>query len=272
MNNDSLRQRGAAIWGLGAVGVMVLVGILTVHQSVWAQSDPIQIHQTQVKAITVRQQTQKNEENWAQKKTELKARYQSLTSEKASLEREKDVLEKQIAILQARQAEAERKIAETALIRERLHSHLDAVIERLEQKIDRDLPFLPAERSERMGRVKTAMVQPDSTIAEKCRQVMEALKVETEYGQTVEVYQEAIRIDEQVSARPVMADILRVGRLALFWRTPDGKTVGHWDRVSGKWVSLPKKYRRHINDAAEMALKQRTVEMVNLPLGRIVNK
>jgi hypothetical protein len=33
---------------------------------------------------------------------------------------------------------------------------------------------------------------------------------------------------------------------------------------------LPDRCRRHINDAAEMALKRRTVEMVKLPLGRIV--
>lgn len=271
MNNDKWRQNVFLKWSLVLVWLLALTGLPAMQESVHARTDPIRIHQTQVKAITVRQQTQKIEDAWAQKKTELKARYQSLTSEKQSLEKEKVVLEKQIAILQARQAEAERKTTETALVGERLQSYLDTVIDRLAQTIDRDLPFMPRERSKRLDRVKTAMVHPDTSIAEKCRQVMEALKIETEYGQTVEVYQQAIQFDGPANARPVMVDILRVGRLALFWRTPDGKRVGHWDRAVGKWASLPNKYRRHINDAMEMALKQRTVEMVNLPLGRIVN-
>ena len=66
-----------------------------------------------------------------------------------------------------------------------------------------------------------------------------------------------------------MAEILRVGRLALFFRTPDGKMAGHWDRVVAEWMVLPDKYRSSINDAMEMSLKRRTVEMVNLPLGGI---
>ena len=112
-------------------------------------------------------------------------------------------------------------------------------------------------------------MQPEAGIAEKCRQIMEALKIETEYGQTVEVYQDTIRADGQASDHHMSADILRLGRLALFWRTPDGKTVGRWERDGETWSILPDKYRRPINDAMEMALKRRTVDMVKLPLGRI---
>ena len=120
-----------------------------------------------------------------------------------------------------------------------------------------------------MTDLKNALVQPDTGIAERYRRVMEAVKVETEYGGTVEVYPAAIEVGFPEGDRRIMADVLRVGRLALFWRSPDGNAVGHWDRVAAAWTTLPDRYRRSINDATEMALKRRTIDMVNLPLGRI---
>ncbi len=113
------------------------------------------------------------------------------------------------------------------------------------------------------------MVQPEAGFAEKYRRLMEALEIEADYGQTTEVYQQSIMLDEGTNDQMVMVDILRVGRLALFFRTPNGQKVGHWDRANEKWALLPDKYRRNINSAMEMALRRRTVEMVKLPLGRI---
>jgi hypothetical protein len=235
----------------------------------WAQADPLQIHATEVKAIEIHRQIQKQEDQWADEKSELKMRYHRLQAEETSLARKKTILEGHVDALAAQQREAERKIVEGARIGENLQAHLESVVARLEENIARDLPFLPDERAQRINEINNVLAQPETSIAEKCRRVMEALKVEAEYGHTVEVYQEIIEIDGQSPDQPVMADILRVGRLALFWRTPDGSTVGHWDRTTGKWAVLPKACRRHINDATEMALRQRTVDMVKLPLGRI---
>ncbi|WP_319523057.1 DUF3450 domain-containing protein [uncultured Desulfosarcina sp.] len=235
----------------------------------WAQTDPLQIHATEVKAIEIHRQIQQREDRWADEKSELQTRYQHLQAEEAALAREKAALESRVEAMAARQREAERKIVEATRIGENLQAHLESVVARLEEAIAGDLPFLSAERARRIDEIKKVLVQPETSIAEKCRRVMEALKVEAEYGHTVEVYQEVIEIDGLKLGQPVMADILRVGRLALFWRTPDGGTVGHWDRLTGKWVPLPGASRRHINDATEMALRQRTVDMVKLPLGRI---
>jgi hypothetical protein len=235
----------------------------------WAQSDPLQIHATEVRAIKIHQQIQKQEDQWADEKSELKMRYRRLQAEETALAREKEILEDRVDAMTSRQREAERKIVEAGRIGENLQAHLESVVARLEENIARDLPFLPEERAGRIDEIKKLLAQPETSIAEKCRRVMEALKVEAEYGHTVEVYQQTIAIDGRASDQPVMADILRVGRLAIFWRTPDGGAVGHWDRATGKWTTLPKACRRHINDATEMALRQRTVDMVKLPLGRI---
>jgi hypothetical protein len=96
--------------------------------------------------------------------------------------------------------------------------------------------------------------------------VLEALQVEANYGSAVEVYQEKIMVDDE----EVWADMVRVGRLSVYWRTPDGERVGEFDRGQGQWVELAEEYVRPINDAREMALRLRSTEVVLLPLGRIV--
>ena len=234
-----------------------------------AQTDPLRIHQTESEAIAICRQTQQAEDRWNQEKTTLQSRYRTLQVEEKTLEKRHAGLQAQISALQARQAEAQRTIAETARVGEELQTHLDALVARLEVHIAHDLPFLPAERAGRMADIKAVLLQPDTSIAERSRRVMEAIKIETEYGQTVEVYQEAIRIGDPEEERTIMADILRVGRLALYWRSPDGKTVGQWDRIANRWTLLADTHRRAINDAVEMALKRRTIDMVKLPLGRI---
>ncbi len=250
----------------------VTLWMLATPLAVQSQTDPLQIHQTQLAAIQIHQQIQQEEERWATQKAGMRDRLRSLQSEEKTLRKSLATIEYQLSMLLDQQAETERRTVETARIRDLLESHLDDIVSRLADHIEMDLPFLIEERSNRIGAVRTALVQPDINMAEKCRRVMEALKVETEYGSTVEVYQQVIHHSDAADTPPIMADILRVGRLALFWRTPDGKSVGCWDRAGQQWVPLPGRYRRHINDATEMALKRRTVEMVKLPLGRIARQ
>ncbi len=255
---------------IGFLAVAMLMVLAVSIQPGWAETttDPLRIHQTESEAIAIYKKTQKAEDHWAEEKTNLQARYRSLQAEEKTVARQHAVLQAQVSALKARVAEAERTVAETARVEETLQPHLNVLVDRLESQIERDLPFLPEERAMRMADIKKVLAQPDTSLAERSRRVMEAIKIETEYGQTVEVYQQTIHVDGQT----IMADILRVGRLALYWRSPDGKTVGQWDRVAKAWTTLDKDYRRAINDATEMAFKRRTVDMVKLPLGRIAQR
>jgi len=79
------------------------------------------------------------------------------------------------------------------------------------------------------------------------------------------VSQEEIMLD----GRPLFVDILRIGRISVFWRTPDGEKAGEYDRASGSWILLPDKYRESITKTIEMATRMRPVEIIDLPLGRI---
>ena len=230
-----------------------------------AGSEADKIQERVVKTIEIRQKTQKEEDEWAGKKAKLMGEYRSLRSEKKNLEKLKTRTEQRLNIQRNIVAEAERMTKESERIREELQSCLDFIVTRIEESIKRDLPFLPKERSDRLASVKETLARTDKTAAEKLRRVMEALQVEAEYGRTVEVYNDTIDLDGQ----SVLVDILRLGRLSLFCQTPDSKMVGYYDRGIGRWVSLSPGYRRNINKAVDMARRQRTIDLVRLPIGRI---
>ena len=246
--------------------VAFLFLLLFMNKQSGAETDVDQIQKRVMQAIEIRQQTQKKEDTWAGKKGELMARYRSLKANQEYLEKLKFKSERALRALNARLAEFERKIRESARIREELQSYLESVVAQLEEFIKKDFPFLLKERATRLASIKETLTRPDKPAAEKYRRVMEALQIEAEYGRTVEVYQDTIDLNGQ----SVLMDILRLGRLSLFCQTPDGKMVGHYDRAAGRWVSLPSRYRREINNAVDMARRERTIDLVRLPIGRVV--
>jgi hypothetical protein len=254
------------ILGKSALSVtLLLAGALGQGQFVNA-GEADQVRKTVEQSIEVLQQTQKKEDAWAGRRIELVARYQSLVVEKDRLEKSKAVAQERLGIEEKLVAEAERRAAGADWIEKELQSYLETVVTGLDEFVKRDLPFLPKERSDRIGSLKEVLARSDAAGAEKYRRVMEALQVETEYGRSVEVYQDTVEIEGQ----PLLLDILRLGRLSLFCRTPDGSVVGHFDRAAGKYVSLPSKYHREIEKAMEIARRERTTDLIGLPVGRIV--
>ena len=218
-----------------------------------------------IHTIEVRRETQKKEDAWAEKKDRLTARYASLKNELDSLEKMKIRIGQQLRIQQEFIAEAGRKKRESERINEELQAYLESVVTRLEEFIKRDIPFLNRERADRIASIKETLTDPGRSGAEKYRRVMEALRIETEYGGSVDVYQETIEFDGQ----SVLVDVLRLGRLSLFCQNPDGKITGVYDSASRSWVPLSSGYQREISKAISMARRERSIDMVKLPAGRI---
>ena len=222
------------------------------------------LHQVD-KAITIRQQTQKKEDAWDSEKKRLTVRYQALEATRKSLLFEQKQNRTRLNNIRQRVEEGERKTIESARLRKELALYLSTVVERVENLTTTGLPFLTSERNQRLLEIKEMLIDPEIAAAEKYRRVMESLQVETEYRHTVEVYPQEIKL----AGEKKMVEVLRLGGLALFWRSPDGGSVGEYDRLKQKWQLLDKRYQGAINKAMEITLKQRTIEMVSLPIGRI---
>jgi hypothetical protein len=245
---------------------MILLGLTgLIPMDLAASDDVLEIHRTATKEIDVHRKVQQAEEKWADQKDKLGAQYQALSDKKVQLEKHHDIMVAELAACTARVAEVERKTIETARVRSLMQSTLESIVSRLAAFIRTDLPFSAPERSRRLAELKALLSRSDEPLAEKCRRTLEALQVEVDYGRSFQVSEETISLRD----RPVAVDVVRAGRLALFFRTPDGQTVGWYDRAAEKWQPLPAKYERSINQAAEMALHRRPMDFVKLPIGRI---
>lgn len=227
--------------------------------------DAAQLSDTVKKTVETHQQTQKKQQEWANEQADLTARLKAARAQVDFFEKKKALEEKEVAALDQGVAELERRMVESVRLNESLIDTLNAVTTRLETFVEGDLPFLLTERRARIAGVKDALARPDYTGAEKLRRVLEALQVEANYGNVAEVYQEKIVVNEE----EIHADMVRVGRVSVYWLTPDGERVGEFDRAQNKWVELDHKHVRAINETREMALRLRSVEVVSLPLGRI---
>jgi hypothetical protein len=231
----------------------------------YAQSEIDDLGKTVDGTIQIEQGTQQKQDAWADEKAELQARYRTAKANVAYLTEKRDAEAEKAAALQERVAELKRRLAESQRLQESLEDTLSAILHRLEDWVDRDLPFLPEERTARLDLLRQELARPDVPGSDKLRRLLEALQVEVAYGGTVEVYQGQITVNTE----ELFADILRLGRISVFWRTPDGDRVGEFDRARQDWIELPAKYRRAIGVAMDMAARIRPVELVSLPLGRI---
>ena len=227
--------------------------------------DAAKLSDTVQKTVETHQQTQKKQQDWATEQADLTARLRSARAQVDFFEQKKALEEKEVAALDKGIAELERRMVESVRLNDSLLDTLNAVMGRLEGFVESDLPFLMQERRTRIANVKDALARPDYTGAEKLRRVLEALQVEANYGSVAEVYQEKIMVNDE----EVYADMVRIGRVSVYWLTPDGERVGEFDRAQNKWVELDHKYVRQINQTREMALRLLSVEVVMLPLGRI---
>jgi Protein of unknown function (DUF3450) len=223
------------------------------------------VKETVTGAVDIRQETQRKTDQWAAEKAQLEARYRSSKVKIESLDEQTALWGEKVEVLQERVGELHRRIQESERLEANLHVIVEGLMSRLEAWVREDLPFLPEEREERLRSLKETLAQTESSAAEKLRRLLEALLVECEYGDTVEVYEQRIEVDGE----PVFANIFRLGRLSLFWQTPDGARVGEYDRVKDRWAELPRENAQNISAAMEMAEKRRPIELVRLPLGRI---
>jgi hypothetical protein len=140
---------------------------------------------------------------------------------------------------------------------------VDSLYNILERSVENSLPFRIEERRARLSDLKASLALTDTEPADKLRKLLDAFQLEATYGMTTDVIEQELT----VGGETVVADVLRIGRLSLFWRSVDGKRVGRYDRAASRWVELPGKYNGTVGRAIEMVSHERPVEVLSLPLG-----
>lgn len=139
---------------------------------------------------------------------------------------------------------------------------MQRMIDTLTRFISLDIPFLVNERSNRVKRLQNMMTQSTLSVSERFRYIIDAYKIEVDYGHTVEAYRDELQLGE--GAR--MVEFLKVGRIALYYQTADGKKSGCWDAKNREWMKLPKSQNRSISKALKVARKQVAPALLELTL------
>lgn len=246
---------------------LATAGLLVAATTAGAQTaaGPDSLAATVGKTVETAKQTQAKLDDWSKDRKELDLRYRNAKSNLSYLQERLARETERAAALDHDVAELQRSLDESTRLKEGIADTMRVVLSWLESAVAADLPFLPEERQARLANLHKLMAQEDAESAEKLRVLLEAMLVEAQYGATVEVAPAEVVVDGQT----IHAEVLRIGRLAIYWRSPDGKRVGTWDPARRAWTELPASYNRVIAHSIEIAAKRRANELVSLPIGRI---
>ena len=218
-------------------------------------------------SIDTRQNSQKELEQWEQKKAALIAEYDQLKKENEVLKETNEQLLTEAAGHKELLESLVGQKQENMKIQQEMLPFLRQAQASLEALVTNDPPFLREERKIRLEKLRSVMDDLEITIAEKYRKLMEALFVEAEYGNTIEVSQDKI----EIAGSEVLADIFRLGRISLFALGLDGQSAARFNVATNRWDPLEKAYIQSVHAAVEIGKKRRTVELLPLPIGRLAN-
>ena len=194
---------------------------------------------------------------------DLLADYKSVTRQIDGLVVYKERLQNQIENQMTRIGEIDEAIAQTTIISRQMTPLVIRMIDGLEKFVELDVPFHMDERQQRIAFLRSNLDRSDVSVAEKFRQVLEAYKIENEYGRKIDAYKGSVEIDS--TERDV--NFFRVGRVALLYQTTDTEISGAWDQASRSWVPLERgEYRNAIMKGLRIARKEASIDLINLPV------
>jgi len=172
-------------------------------------------------------------------------------------------LEKQLASQLEVIGELENSIENVTVIERQIQPLILRMLEGLEQFVSLDVPFHLEERQDRVAMLRSNMERADISVAEKFRQVLEAYKIESEYGRKIDTYKDSLDIGGQER----VVNILRIGRIALMYQTTDGELSGAWDQSQQAWVELDAgEYASSIKKGIRIAKNQASIDIMKLPI------
>ncbi|MDX2225194.1 MAG: DUF3450 domain-containing protein [Rhodospirillaceae bacterium] len=193
----------------------------------------------------------------------IESEYKAVLQQLDSLNVYNNQLKELVRSQEAESAAVEKDILRVTTIDREVIPLMLRMVEGLNQFVALDVPFLIEERTSRVKNLQALMTRSDASPAEKYRRVLEAYQIENEYGRTIEGYAGQVQTD---GGNTINVDFLRVGRVALFYRTLDDATVARWNQKDRRWEQLPSDYVANVKAGLAIARQQVAPDMVVLPI------
>ncbi|MDE0950228.1 MAG: DUF3450 domain-containing protein [Halioglobus sp.] len=208
-------------------------------------------------------QSQTKIDRLADETRDLLSDYKTVTKQVDGLKVYNTRLQRQIENQLARIEGIDESIDNSTIIARQMMPLVIRMIDGLQKFVELDVPFAMKERQQRVNFLRANVDRSDLTVAEKFRQVLEAYKIENEYGRKIDASKGSVEIGD------VERDVnfLQVGRIAYLYQTTDTELSGAWNQRTRSWVPLERgEYRNAIMKGLRIARKEASIDLMNLPV------
>lgn len=206
--------------------------------------------------------SQKKIDGLADETDKIISQYQQQLKIVESLKLYNDRLRRTVQAQELAKSELTRSIEEASLIERQIVPLMMRMISGLEKFIDADIPFKVNERRRRIGRIKGYLTNANISAAERFRQVLDAYKIENDYGTSLDVYTDTLNLGGQ----DLTVNILQVGRTGLYYQTLDGVISGFWDKAGNTWQELDSSHNPGIAKSIRIVQGKETTDLMKLPI------
>lgn len=139
---------------------------------------------------------------------------------------------------------------------------MEDMVARFSEIVEADLPFNLEERSARAARLAGVLDNPSMSAAQRYRLIVEAYQIENEFGRTIGAYEGTVNYN----GNELTGEFLRVGRMALMFKTPDDSTLLIFNPSSGEFESLARSYLQDVKFGLRMAKEQTAPDIMFVPV------
>lgn len=238
----------------------IATSVMAISGSVFAQTVD-QVLQADQRRLNLAQQSQERINNIVEGTRSLEDQYRAINKEIDGLKVYNRLMTAQVESQAATLEDIALSMDQVDVINRQIFPLMERMIDGLEQSIALDLPFLMAERTKRISDLKGIMERSDVSVAEKFRKVMEAYQIENDYGTSSEFYTESLTFDGATRS----FNVLRIGRLGLYFQSDDTKITGRWDDTSRQWV-IDDSARNEVRKGLRMARQLIAPELIIIPV------
>jgi len=238
----------------------IAVSALMISGSVFAQSVD-QILQADQRRLNLAQQSQERINNTVERTRSLEDQYRAINKEIDGLKVYNRLMRAQVEGQTATLEDIALSMDRVDVINRQIFPLMERMIDGIDQSVQLDVPFLMAERTKRVANLKTTMERSDVTVAEKFRKVMEAYQIENDYGTSSEFYEESLTIDGATRS----FNMLRIGRIGLYFQSDDTKITGRWNNEIRDW-EVDNSARNEVRKGLRMARQLIAPELIVIPV------
>ncbi|WP_290652826.1 DUF3450 domain-containing protein [Idiomarina sp.] len=207
-------------------------------------------------------QSQLTVDTIAESMQERLQQYKQIMKEIDGLQVYTQQLQQQVGSQQQEMDDLNQSLDQVSIVERQVSPLMTRMIDALETFVELDVPFLEKERADRLAGLNDLMQRANVEVSEKFRRVMEAYQIEAEYGRNIEAYSAEHSVNGQLQD----VTFLRIGRLALIYKTRDGQQLGIWDQQAREWKPLDNSHLIAVDQAISIARKQKAPDMLMLPL------